>query len=66
MRFYKYVNIFREFANLLYSIFLVCTPVGFVRLFGVVGSFLVKPQFLKNLDEEFFAYKLEEDCIRRR
>ncbi|OXU29475.1 hypothetical protein TSAR_009195 [Trichomalopsis sarcophagae] len=45
---------------------LICTPVGFVRLFGVVGSFLVKPQFLKNLDEEFFAYRLEEDCIKRR
>ncbi|KOC68425.1 Protein LMBR1L, partial [Habropoda laboriosa] len=45
---------------------LLCTPMGFVRLFGVVGSFLVKPQFLKNLDEEFFAYRLEEDCIRRR
>ncbi|KAL2746170.1 protein Lilipod [Vespula maculifrons] len=45
---------------------LMCTPVGFVRLFDVVGSFLVKPQFLKNLDEEFFAYRLEEDCIRRR
>lgn len=39
---------------------------GFVRLFGVVGSFLVKPQFLKNLDEEFFAYRMEEDCISRR
>lgn len=46
--------------------FPVCTPIGFVRLFGVVGSFLVKPQFLKNLDEEFNAYKLEEDCIKRR
>ncbi|XP_076762132.1 LMBR1-like protein lilipod [Xylocopa sonorina] len=45
---------------------LLCTPMGFVQLFGVVGSFLVKPQFLKNLDEEFFAYRLEEDCIRRR
>lgn len=45
---------------------LLCTPMGFVRLFEVVGSFLVKPQFLKNLDEEFFAYRLEEDCIRRR
>ncbi|XP_014215184.1 protein Lilipod [Copidosoma floridanum] len=45
---------------------LLCTPIGFVRLFGVVGSFLVKPQFLKNLDDEFFAYKLEEDCIKRR
>lgn len=39
---------------------------GFVQLFGVVGSFLVKPQFLKNLDEEFSAYRLEEDCIHRR
>lgn len=45
---------------------LICTPMGFVQLFGVVGSFLVKPQFLKNLDEEFSAYRLEEDCIHRR
>lgn len=39
---------------------------GFVQLFGVVGSFLAKPQFLKNLEEEYFAYKLEEDCLVRR
>lgn len=37
-----------------------------MRLFGVVGACLVKPQFLRNLDEEFFAYRLEEDCIKRR
>ncbi|XP_057321034.1 protein Lilipod isoform X2 [Microplitis mediator] len=45
---------------------LMCTPLGFVRLFEVVGSLLVKPQFLRNLDDEFLAYKLEEDSIRRR
>ncbi|XP_046833604.1 protein Lilipod isoform X2 [Vespa velutina] len=68
------LNIWSYYLPFLYScvsfvgvmLLLLCTPVGFVRLFGVVGSFLVKPQFLKNLDEEFFAYRLEEDCIRRR
>ncbi|KAJ4432358.1 hypothetical protein ANN_20977 [Periplaneta americana] len=45
---------------------LMCTPLGFVRLFTVVGQFLVKPQFLRDLDEEFFVARLEEDCVRRR
>ncbi|XP_066591526.1 protein Lilipod [Prorops nasuta] len=68
------LNLWSYYLPFLYScvsfvgvvMLLVCTPIGFVRLFGVVGSFLVKPQFLKNLDEEFSAYRLEEDCIRRR
>ncbi|XP_008202732.1 protein Lilipod [Nasonia vitripennis] len=68
------LNLWSYYLPFLYScvsfvgvvMLLLCTPVGFVRLFGVVGSFLVKPQFLKNLDEEFFAYRLEEDCIKRR
>ncbi|XP_044584536.1 protein Lilipod isoform X3 [Cotesia glomerata] len=45
---------------------LMCTPLGFVRLYEVVGSLLIKPQFLRNLDDEFLAYKLEEDSIKRR
>ncbi|XP_017891112.1 protein Lilipod isoform X2 [Ceratina calcarata] len=68
------LNLWSYYLPFLYScvsfvgvvMLLLCTPMGFVRLFEVVGSFLVKPQFLKNLDEEFFAYRLEEDCIRRR
>jgi hypothetical protein len=32
----------------------------------VVGQFLVKPQFLRDLDEEFFVARLEEDSVRRR
>lgn len=68
------LNLWSYYLPFLYScvsfvgvvMLLLCTPIGFVRLFGVVGSFLVKPQFLKNLDEEFFAYRLEEDCIKRR
>ncbi|XP_043289691.1 protein Lilipod [Venturia canescens] len=68
------LNLWSYYLPFLYScvsfvgvvLLLLCTPVGFVRLFGVVGSFLVKPQFLKNLDEEFFAFRMEEDCISRR
>lgn len=45
---------------------LLCTPLGFARLFGVVSCFLVKPQFLQDLNEEYFIARLEEDCFRRR
>jgi hypothetical protein len=31
---------------------LVCTPFGFVRLFTLVGEFVTRPQFLRDLDEE--------------
>ncbi|XP_063227434.1 protein Lilipod isoform X2 [Bacillus rossius redtenbacheri] len=44
----------------------LCTPLGFVHLFTVVGDFLVKPQFLRDVDEEFAVARLEEDCLRRR
>lgn len=44
----------------------VFTPLGFVRLFGVVGGVLVKPQFLRDLNEEYYMYSFEEDTIRRR
>lgn len=42
------------------------TPLGFIRLFGVVGGVLVKPQFLRDLNEEYYVYSFEEDTIRRR
>ncbi|XP_059056652.1 protein Lilipod [Achroia grisella] len=45
---------------------LVFTPLGFVRLFGVVGGVLVKPQFLRDLNEEYYMYSFEEDTIKRR
>lgn len=44
----------------------MCTPLGFVHLFDVVGQFLIKPQFLHDISEEYFAYALEEECLRRR
>ncbi|XP_045493808.1 protein Lilipod [Colias croceus] len=45
---------------------LVFTPLGFVRLFSVVGGVLVKPQFLRDLNEEYYVYSFEEDTVRRR
>ncbi|XP_014371044.2 protein Lilipod [Papilio machaon] len=45
---------------------LVCTPLGFVRLFGVISGVLVKPQFLRDLNEEYYVYSFEEKTIRRR
>ncbi|CAK1545921.1 unnamed protein product [Leptosia nina] len=45
---------------------LVFTPLGFVRLFGVVGGVLVKPQFLRDLNEEYYVCSFEEDTTRRR
>lgn len=44
----------------------VFTPLGFVRLFGVVGGVLVKPQFLRDLNEEYYVYSCEEETLRRR
>lgn len=49
-----------------FKFILVCTPLGFVRLFDVVGQFLIKPQFLRDINEEYFACALEEECLRRR
>ncbi|XP_055708332.1 protein Lilipod isoform X2 [Phlebotomus papatasi] len=45
---------------------LVCTPLGFVRLFGVVGQVLVKPHLLRDVNEEFHAFNLEEASVRRK
>ncbi|XP_066259171.1 protein Lilipod [Euwallacea similis] len=47
-------------------VLLVCTPLGFVRLFDVVGKFLIKPQILLDLNEEYSACAIEEECLVRR
>ncbi|CAG2058684.1 unnamed protein product, partial [Timema podura] len=40
--------------------------VGVCAVVLVVGQFLVKPQFLRDVNEEFYVARLEEDCVRRR
>lgn len=44
----------------------MCTPLGFVRLFGVVGQVLVKPHLLRDVDSEFDAFNMEEASVRRK
>ncbi|XP_050074428.1 protein Lilipod [Anopheles maculipalpis] len=45
---------------------LVCTPLGFVRLFAVVGQVLVKPNLLRDVNEEFHAFNIEEATVKRK
>ncbi|KYB25110.1 Protein LMBR1L-like Protein [Tribolium castaneum] len=68
------LNLWSYYLPFLYScisflgvlMLLVCTPLGFVRLFDVVSQFLIKPQFLRDINEEYYACALEEECLRRR
>lgn len=71
---FMFIDFWSYYLPFLYScisflgvlLLLVCTPLGFVRLFDVVGQFLIKPQFLRDLNEEYFACALEEESLRRR
>eukprot|EP00794_Sanderia_malayensis_P002987 gene2987-3444_t len=45
---------------------LVCAPLGFARLFSVLGHYVVKPQFLRDLDDELKAIQLQEEAMKRR
>ncbi|XP_019875140.1 protein Lilipod isoform X2 [Aethina tumida] len=68
------LNLWSYYLPFLYScisfmgvlILLVSTPMGFVHLFDVVGQFLIKPHFLRDINEEYFTCALEEECLRRR
>lgn len=44
----------------------VCTPLGFIRLFGVVGQVLVKPHLMRDVNEEYHASYLEEASVLRK
>ncbi|XP_032222375.1 limb region 1 protein homolog [Nematostella vectensis] len=45
---------------------LICTPVGFARMFTVLGQYVVKPQFLRDLDDEIQAIQMEEESLKRK
>ncbi|XP_064471957.1 limb region 1 protein homolog isoform X2 [Ornithodoros turicata] len=44
----------------------VCTPVGFARLFTVIGELVVKPRFLRDIQEEYYCTLMEEEDLRRK
>ncbi len=45
---------------------LICTPLGFARLFSIVGDLVIRPNLMRNLDEDYFTVKFEEDCLRQK
>lgn len=49
-----------------FEISAVCTPLGFIRLFGVVGQVLVKPHLMRDVNEEYHASYLEEASVLRK
>ena len=48
------------------SILLICTPIGFSRMFDVVGNKVVKPTTARNLEEECLVAEYEEEYLRGR
>ncbi|XP_063422623.1 limb region 1 protein homolog isoform X2 [Mytilus trossulus] len=47
-------------------VLLLCTPNGFAILFTVIGQLVVKPQFLRDIEDDLYAVQLQEEDIRRR
>ena len=45
---------------------LVCTPVGIAKLFSVLGELVVKPRFLRNIQEEYDLAVFEEMHLQRK
>jgi len=45
---------------------LICTPLGFARLFTIVGDLVIKPQFMRDLQEDYNVAMFEEESLRKR
>lgn len=43
---------------------LVCAPLGFTRLFTILGDYVVKPKFFVDLDDQIKALEYEEESLR--
>ncbi|XP_030244013.1 protein Lilipod [Drosophila navojoa] len=73
-QFFWFLNLGSVHLPFLYScvsflgvmLMLICTPYGFVRLFGVVNQVLVRPMLLRDVNEEFSAFYMEEASVKRK
>ncbi|XP_052836861.1 protein Lilipod [Drosophila gunungcola] len=73
-QFFWFLNLGSVHLPFLYScvsflgvmLMLICTPYGFVRLFGVVNQVLVRPLLLRDVNEEFSAFYMEEASVKRK
>nr|XP_017092078.1 protein Lilipod [Drosophila bipectinata] len=74
LQFFWFLNLGSVHLPFLYScvsflgvmLMLICTPYGFVRLFGVVNQVLVRPMLLRDVNEEFSAFYMEEASVKRK
>ncbi|XP_016981963.1 protein Lilipod [Drosophila rhopaloa] len=73
-QFFWFLNLGSVHLPFLYScvsflgvmLMLICTPCGFVRLFGVVNQVLVRPMLLRDVNEELSAFYMEEASVKRK
>nr|KAI8743218.1 protein LMBR1L [Biomphalaria glabrata] len=47
-------------------VLLMCTPVGVARMFTVMGQLIVKPQFLRGIEDELSRLRLQEEHLLRK
>merc|ERR1719187_1350723 len=67
-------NVYSYYLPFLYScvsflgvlLLLVCTPLGFVRLFTLVGDLVTRQQFLSDLTEEYQVAIMEEAAVKKK
>lgn len=45
---------------------LICTPLGFARLFSVLGDYIVRPKFFVDLDVQINSLNYEEENLKKR
>ena len=45
---------------------LVCTPLGFVKLFTLVAELVTRQQFLSDLTEEYQLAMIEEAAVKKK
>ena len=68
------VNMYSYYLPFLYScvsflgvlLLLVCTPLGFVKLFTLVAELVTRQQFLSDLTEEYQAALMEEAAVKKK
>merc|ERR1719277_1076408 len=67
-------NVYSYYLPFLYScvsflgvlLLLVCTPLGFVRLFTLVGDLVTRPQFMRDLNEDYNVALMEEAAFKKK
>ena len=44
---------------------LLFTPLGFAKLFSILGDLVVRPSTARNIEDEYLAASYEEECLKK-